>query len=74
MFLNQVNLLPRTSGYLLVVRRTWFKKGEYQLKRPHGLSLNSFRAGDGWNWLSVRNFCQTLCIFVRRIIMSIWIK
>lgn len=35
-----------------IYKRFWYKKGEYRLKRPHGIPLNSFRSGDGWAWLS----------------------
>jgi len=55
MIIRTSGLIPRTDelGFVRVVKRTWYKKGEYRLKRPHGISESSFRPGDGWSWLSV---------------------
>jgi hypothetical protein len=46
------SITNRGTGYMQIYKRFWYKKGEYMLKRPHGISLNSFRSGDGWAWLS----------------------
>jgi hypothetical protein len=32
--------------------RSWYKKGESRIRRPHGISETTYRSGDGWNWLS----------------------
>ena len=44
------------KGFQMITRRTWYKKGEYRLRKPHGTSENSFRSGDGWSWLNVRRY------------------
>jgi hypothetical protein len=41
------------NGFSRIIIRTWYKKGEYRLKRPHGIPESSFRPGDGWSWLTV---------------------
>lgn len=46
------SITNRGNGFMQIYKRFWYKKGEYRLKRPHGISLNSFRSGDGWEWLS----------------------
>lgn len=49
-------------------KRNWYKKGEFRISRPHGISETSFRPGDRWGWLKV---CRIIFYFhLIRIIMS----
>ena len=69
-----VPLVSRVQAACSSQRRYWYKKGEYRIRRPHGLSESTFRSGDGWGWLSVCKSNKFVCPILCRTISSIWTK